>query len=51
MIDDKRRVGRVRPLARLAFTAGVLASIAANIAAAHPSLGARVVNAWPAVDR
>jgi hypothetical protein len=49
MVDDKRRTHRVRPIARLAFTAGVLASIAANIAAAHPSLGARVVDAWPAL--
>jgi hypothetical protein len=51
MVDDKHRTGRVRPMARLAFTAGVTASIAANIAAAHPSTGARIVNAWPAVDR
>jgi hypothetical protein len=49
MVDDKSRSGRVRPTARLAFTAGVIASIAANIAAAHPSIGARVVNAWPAL--
>jgi hypothetical protein len=49
MVDDKSRSGRVRPTARLAFAAGVIASIAANIAAAHPSIGARVVNAWPAL--
>jgi hypothetical protein len=49
MVDDKRRSGRVRPTARLAFTAGVTASIAANIAAAQPSLGARIVDAWPAL--
>lgn len=49
MVDDKRRAHRVRPIARLAFTAGVLASIGANIAAAHPSIGARIVDAWPAV--
>ena len=49
MVDDKRRAGRVRPIARLAFTAGMVASIAANIAAAHPSIGARIVDAWPAV--
>jgi hypothetical protein len=49
MVDDKQRCGRVRPMARLAFTAGVLASLAANIAAAQPSLGARAVNAWPAL--
>jgi uncharacterized membrane protein len=34
MVDDKRRVGRVRPMARLSFTAGVLASLAANVSAA-----------------
>ena len=49
MVDDKRRNVRVRPVARLAFAAGVLASVAANIAAAHPSIGARIVAAWPAV--
>ncbi|GIJ56214.1 hypothetical protein Vau01_037300 [Virgisporangium aurantiacum] len=49
MVDDKRRSHRVRPIARLAFTAGVLASVAANIAAAQPSIGARIVAAWPAV--
>jgi hypothetical protein len=51
MVDDKHRAGRVRPMARLAFAAGVIASIAANIAAAHPTTGARIVDAWPAVDR
>jgi hypothetical protein len=49
MVDDKHRAGRVRPMARLAFAAGVIASIAANIAAAHPTTGARIVDAWPAV--
>jgi hypothetical protein len=49
MVDDKHCAGRVRPMARLAFTAGVIASIAANIAAAQPSTGARIVDAWPAV--
>src|SRR6187551_3297403 len=49
MVDDKRRAHRVRPMARLAFTAGVIASIAANIAAAHPSIGARIIDAWPAL--
>jgi hypothetical protein len=49
MVDDKRRNHRVRPVARIAFAAGVLASVAANIAAAHPGVGARIVAAWPAV--
>src|SRR5215207_2282241 len=40
MVDDKRSGRRVRPAARVAFTAGVLASIAANIAAAEPTAGA-----------
>lgn len=49
MVDDKRGANRVRPMARLAFAAGVIASIAANIAAAHPTIGARIVDAWPAL--
>ena len=49
MVDDKHRTHRVRPMARLAFTAGVIASIAANIAAAHPSVGARIIDGWPAL--
>jgi Protein of unknown function (DUF2637) len=49
MVDDRRRHASVRPIARLAFAAGVAASVAANVAAAHPSLGARAVNAWPAL--
>jgi len=49
MVDDKRRTHRVRPMARLAFTVGVIASIAANIAAAHPTIGARIIDGWPAL--
>ncbi|MEV0391782.1 DUF2637 domain-containing protein [Polymorphospora rubra] len=49
MMEDKRAGRRVRWSARLAFVAGVVASVAANIAAAQPSLGARIVAAWPAV--
>ncbi|MGC4895447.1 DUF2637 domain-containing protein [Micromonospora sp. DT31] len=49
MVEDKRAARPVRWSARIAFTAGVAASVGANIAAAHPSLGARVVAAWPAV--
>jgi len=49
MVDDKRSVRRVRPMARVAFAAGMAASIAANIAAAQPTWGARVVAAWPAL--
>lgn len=43
MVDDKRHAHEVGPIARLAFTAGVLASVAANIAAAHTGVGARIV--------
>jgi hypothetical protein len=49
MVDDRRAGRPVRRSARIAFVAGVGASMAANIAAAQPSLGARVVAAWPAV--
>jgi hypothetical protein len=49
MVDDKRHTHRVRPVARLAVSVGVAASVAANIAAAHPTIGARIVAAWPAV--
>jgi thiol-disulfide isomerase/thioredoxin len=49
MLDDRRRGRKIRPVARVAFAAGVTASVAANIAAAHPSLGARIVAAWPAL--
>lgn len=48
MVDDKIR-GTSRLVTRIAFTAGVLASIGANIAAASPSIGARIVAGWPAV--
>jgi Protein of unknown function (DUF2637) len=49
MVDDRRQGRPVRAAARVAFTAGVAASIAANIAAAHPQPGARLVAAWPAL--
>lgn len=49
MVDDRRSGRAVRWSARVAFGVGVLASIAANIAAAHPTLGARIVSAWPAL--
>jgi len=49
MVDDRRQGRPVRVVARVAFTAGVAASIAANIAAAHPQPGARLVAAWPAL--
>ncbi|RKF27324.1 DUF2637 domain-containing protein [Micromonospora globbae] len=49
MVEDKRAERSVRWSARVAFVAGVAASVAANIAAAEPSPGARIVAAWPAV--
>lgn len=49
MADDKRCGRTVRLSARVAFLAGVVASVAANIAAAQPSVGARIVAGWPAL--
>lgn len=49
MVDDRRSGRRVRWSARLAFVAGVIASVAANVAAAEGTWGARIVAAWPAV--
>jgi hypothetical protein len=44
MVDDKRAGRDVRWWVRIAFVAGVGASVTANIARAQPSLGARI--AW-----
>jgi hypothetical protein len=49
MVEDQRAGRAVRWSARVAFAAGVAASVAANIAAAKPTLGARIVAAWPAL--
>ncbi|GAA1785771.1 hypothetical protein GCM10009682_04760 [Luedemannella flava] len=49
MVDDRRNGRRVRWSARLAFVAGVVASVAANVAAAQSTVGARIVAAWPAI--
>lgn len=49
MVDDRRAGRTVRWSAKLAFTVGVLASVAANVAHAEPTVGARIVAAWPAV--
>ncbi|HEX6967912.1 MAG TPA: DUF2637 domain-containing protein [Micromonosporaceae bacterium] len=49
MVDDKR-AGRIpRTSAKVAFAVGVVASLAANVAAAEPSIGARIVAGWPAL--
>ncbi|WP_233625017.1 DUF2637 domain-containing protein [Actinoplanes sp. ATCC 53533] len=49
MVDDQRAGRPVRWSARIAFLAGVTASVAANITAAQPTFGARIVAAWPAI--
>jgi len=49
MVEDKRAGRNVRWSARVAFGTGMAASVAANIAAAHPTPGARIVAAWPAL--
>ncbi|GAA1778269.1 DUF2637 domain-containing protein [Luedemannella helvata] len=49
MADDKAAGRKVRWSARIAFLAGVLASVGANVAHAHDTIGARIVAAWPAV--
>ncbi len=49
MVEDQRAGRAVRWSARIAFAAGVAASVAANIAAAKPNPGARIVAAWPAL--
>lgn len=49
MVDDQRAGRPVRWSARVAFLAGVTASVAANITAAQPTFGARIVAAWPAI--
>jgi hypothetical protein len=49
MADDKRTGRKVRNSARFAFVAGVAASLAANVAHAQDTIGARIVAAWPAV--
>lgn len=42
-------VRRTSRFAWLAVTVGILVSLAANLAAAHPTLTSRLVSAWPAV--
>src|SRR5689334_14130578 len=39
----------VRLIAKVAFLAGLCASIAANVAGAQPTLGGRLIAAWPAL--
>lgn len=49
MVDDRQAGRQVRWSARIAFGFGIVASLAANVAAAHPTVGARLVAAWPAL--
>jgi hypothetical protein len=49
MVDDKAAGREPRKSAKVAFAAGVAASIAANVTGAEPSIGARAVAAWPAL--
>lgn len=42
-------VRRTARLAWLAVAVGLLVSLAANLAAAHPTLTSRLVSAWPAI--
>jgi hypothetical protein len=49
MAEDRRAHQSVRPVAKVAFLIGLSASIAANVAAAQPTLGGRLIAAWPAV--
>ena len=46
----RRRAGiRARFLSWFGFTLGFVASVAANVAAAHPTLVGRLIAAWPPV--
>lgn len=49
MVDDKAAGYRPRRSAWFAFVTGVVASIAANVLAAPPTVVARVISAWPAL--
>lgn len=49
MADDKAARRSPRTSAKIAFIVGVIASVGANIAAAEPTTGARIVAAWPAI--
>jgi hypothetical protein len=49
MAEDRRAHQPVRLIAKAAFLCGLFASIAANIAGAQPTLGGRLIAAWPAL--
>ncbi|WP_446218295.1 DUF2637 domain-containing protein [Micromonospora sp. IBHARD004] len=50
MLDDKRHQRRPRLSARVALVFGILATLAANVASAEPTITARLVAAVPAVS-
>ncbi|WP_200210901.1 DUF2637 domain-containing protein [Micromonospora coerulea] len=50
MLDDKRQQRRPRLSARVALVFGILATLAANVASANPTVTARLVAAVPAVS-
>lgn len=49
MAEDRQARQPVRPIAKVAFVIALSASIAANVAGAQPTLGGRLIAAWPAV--
>ena len=49
MVDDRQQGRKPRWSARIAFAVGTLATIAANVAGAHPTVLGRAVAAWPAL--
>lgn len=49
MADDRRERRSVRWSARVAFVAGVIASVSANVLATPGAVVARLISAWPAV--
>jgi len=49
MVDDRQNGRKPRLSAKIAFALGILASVGANVAAAHPTALGRTVAAWPAL--
>jgi len=49
MVDDRQSGRKPRTSARLFFALGIVASVAANVASAHPTWLGRLVAAWPAI--
>jgi hypothetical protein len=49
MNEDRRAHRPPRATAKIAFITGLTASVAANVTAAHPTTGGRLIAAWPAL--